>query len=94
MATSVIAAFRGQREIAIGNAVGSNIFNVFGILGLTALISPIPVETRFLTLDAWILIAVSFGFTALIWLFDGLSRRAGVILVGLYVAYTVLSAWV
>jgi cation:H+ antiporter len=92
MATSVIAAFRGQREIAIGNAVGSNIFNILGILGVTALISPIPVEPRFLTLDVWIMIAVSFVLTALIYLHDALSRRAGLVLVGLYVAYTVLSA--
>ena len=43
LATSLITAFDGSREIAIGNIVGSNIFNVLGILGVTALIAPIPV---------------------------------------------------
>lgn len=59
LATSVIAAFRKQSEIAIGNIVGSNIFNVLGILGVTALISPIPVEARFLTFDLPVTIALS-----------------------------------
>lgn len=51
LATSIIAAFRRQSEIAIGNIVGSNIFNVLGILGVTALIKPIPVADRFPTFD-------------------------------------------
>jgi Ca2+/Na+ antiporter len=51
LATSIIAAFRRQSGIAIGNIVGSNIFNVLGILGVTALIKPVPVADRFLTFD-------------------------------------------
>ena len=67
MATSLIAAFRRrQSEIAIGNIVGSNIFNVLGILGVTALIAPIPVASRFLTFDLPVMIAVSLVLTALL----------------------------
>ena len=51
LATSVIAAYRRQTEIAVGNIVGSNIFNIFGILGTTALIAPIPAEARFAAID-------------------------------------------
>lgn len=51
LATSCIAAVRRQPDIAIGNIVGSNIFNVLGILGATAIITPIPVADRFLVLD-------------------------------------------
>ena len=47
LATSVIAAYRKHTEIAVGNVVGSNVFNIFGILGITALVSPIPVDPRF-----------------------------------------------
>ena len=46
LATSLIAALRKQTEIAVGNIVGSNIFNIFGILGVTALIDPIPASPR------------------------------------------------
>jgi cation:H+ antiporter len=70
LATSVIAAFRKQTEIAVGNVVGSNIFNLFGILGLTALITPIPADARFATLDMpWVattaLLAAYGGYIAL-----------------------------
>ena len=66
LATSLIAAFRRQSEIAIGNIVGSNIFNVLGILGLTAVIAPVPVAPRFLSFDLPILIAVSLVLTLLL----------------------------
>ena len=87
LATSIIAAFRKQSEIAIGNIVGSNIFNVLGILGVTALISPIPVEARFLTFDLPVMIAVSVLFAALLLTRPVVGRVMGVGLLILYVAY-------
>ena len=77
LATSVIAAFRRQSEIAIGNIVGSNIFNVLGILGITALIKPIPVADRFLTFDLPIMIAVSLVLTALLLTRPVIGRGVG-----------------
>ena len=44
MATSIVAAYRGQRDIAVGNAIGSNVFNVLGIMGATAAVAPIPLR--------------------------------------------------
>lgn len=87
LATSVIAAFRRQSEIAIGNVVGSNIFNVLGILGVTAMIKPIPVADRFLTFDLPIMIAVSLILTALLLTQKILGRGIGVALIVGYVAY-------
>ncbi len=89
LATSLIAAFRRQSEIAIGNVVGSNIFNVLGILGATALIAPIPVATRFLTFDLPIMIAVSAVLTALLLLRPRIGRGAGLALLVAYTAYVV-----
>ncbi|WP_245829706.1 calcium/sodium antiporter [Thalassospira alkalitolerans] len=66
LATSLIAALRKQSEIAIGNIVGSNIFNILGILGLTAVIAPIPVASRFITFDLPVMIAVSLVLTLLL----------------------------
>lgn len=87
LATSLVAAFRRQSEIAIGNIVGSNIFNVLGILGVTALVSPIPVAGRFLTLDLPVMIVVSALLTALLLLRPRIGRGAGVMLLLGYAAY-------
>lgn len=87
LAASVAAALRRQTDIAFGNIIGSNIFNILGILGATSLVLPITIPKNVLTYDLWILLAV----TALLLLaaFTGarLSRREGVVFLGLYAAY-------
>ncbi|MEI4260474.1 calcium/sodium antiporter [Roseovarius sp. D0-M9] len=87
LATSLIAAFRRQSEIAIGNIVGSNIFNVLGILGVTALITPIPVASRFLTFDLPVMIALSIILAALLLTRPVIGRGIGVAMLVGYVAY-------
>ena len=87
LATSLIAAFRRQSEIAIGNIVGSNIFNVLGILGVTAIIAPIPVASRFLTFDLPIMIAVSLVLTVLLLTRPVIGRGFGVAMLAGYVGY-------
>ncbi len=87
LATSLIAAFRRQSEIAIGNIVGSNIFNVLGILGVTAMIAPIPVAGRFLRFDLPVMIAVSLLLTALLLTRPKIGRWMGVALLAAYLAY-------
>jgi cation:H+ antiporter len=59
LATSVMAAVRKHGDVAIGNVVGSNMFNILGVLGLTAAISPIPVGMEVLSFDMWVMIGVS-----------------------------------
>ena len=87
LATSLIAAFRRQSEIAIGNIVGSNIFNVLGILGITAVITPIPVADRFLSFDLPVMIAVSLVLMALLLTRPQIGRWMGVALLAGYLAY-------
>lgn len=87
LATSLIAALRRQSEIAIGNIVGSNIFNVLGILGATALITPIQVAPRFVRFDLPVLIAVSLVLTALLLTRPVIGRAVGVVLLIGYAAY-------
>ena len=87
LATSLIAALRRQSDIAIGNIVGSNIFNVLGILGVTALIAPIPVASRFLTFDLPVMIAVSLVLTALLLTRPVIGRGVGVAMLVGYAAY-------
>lgn len=87
LATSVIAAFRRQSEIAIGNIVGSNIFNVLGILGITALIEPIPVADRFLNFDLPIMIMVSLILTILLLTRPVIGRKVGLAGLAGYAVY-------
>ena len=90
LATSVIAAYRRQTEIAVGNIVGSNIFNLFGILGVTAMIVPIPAEARFAMIDMPWVAATAVGLSVLaVWL-GGLPRVAGVALLAAYAGYLAL----
>jgi cation:H+ antiporter len=87
LATSVIAAIRKQTEIAVGNIVGSNVFNIFGILGVTALISPIPVEARFVDIDMYWVAGTALGLTVVAAIMGGLPRLAGALLLAGYGAY-------
>lgn len=88
---SVIAAFRNQADVAIGNILGSNIFNILGILGISALASPLTVHPRILQFDLWVMVAVTM--LLLVFLFSGrkLSRIEGGILFLGYIGYIVLS---
>jgi cation:H+ antiporter len=86
LATSLIAALKKQSEVAIGNIIGSNIFNILGILGLTAVVSPIPVADRFLMFDLPMMIAVSIGLTLMLRR-PQIGRITGIIMLVLYAGY-------
>jgi cation:H+ antiporter len=88
MATSVLATLRGQRDIAIGNVVGSNIFNILSVLGISAAVAPagINVAPAALNFDIPVMIAVSA--VCLPVFFSGLiTRREGFLFVLSYAAY-------
>lgn len=86
LATSVVAARKGQSAIAIGNVIGSNVFNILLILGLTATISPMEIE-GITTID----MAVMLISVALVWMFSftryTVERWEGAVLVGGYLVY-------
>lgn len=90
LVTSIVAALKGENDIALGNVLGSNIFNLVLILGASATISPITVSGVML-IDLIILIAVTLFIGALIFFNKKedkrLGRLEGIILVGIYVAY-------
>jgi cation:H+ antiporter len=87
LAASIASAIKGQRDMAIGNIVGSNIFNILAILGLTAIIAPIPAEARFLQIDIPVMIATTLALLALSFFRNAVSRLAGVGLLAGYGAY-------
>ncbi len=87
MAVSVGASVAGQGEIAFGNVVGSNIFNVLAILGLCALVKPLVVDAKLVRLDVPLMLGVS-GLAWLLALDGSISRLEGGALFALLVAYT------
>ncbi|CAN5733006.1 calcium/sodium antiporter [soil metagenome] len=97
IATSVLASLRGERDIAIGNVVGSNIFNILGILGMCGLIAPfgVAVAPSILAFDLPIMIAVSLLALPIFISGMRIGRGEGLLFLGYYAAYTtfvVLSA--
>lgn len=91
LSISVLAAFRKHADVAIGNILGSNIFNLLGILGVSALITPLTVNPRILAFDQWVLLGISI--ILLVFLFTGrrLNRWEGGILLLGYIGYVVAS---
>lgn len=90
VATSVLAAIRGQRDIAVGNVVGSNIFNILGVLGLSALVAPnsLSVAPAMLAFDIPVMLAVAIACLPIFFTGHLIARWEGAVFVGLYVAYT------
>jgi cation:H+ antiporter len=87
LSISVIAAIRGHADVAVGNVLGSNIFNLLGILGVSALLQPLPVHARILQFDQWIMLGAAL--LLLLFLYTGrrLSRLEGGILFAGYGIY-------
>ncbi len=59
LAASVIAAYRGHSDIAVGNVVGSNLFNILGIAGVAAVVAPLPVSASILSFDIWVMLGAT-----------------------------------
>ncbi len=91
LATSMLAAFRGQRDIAVGNVVGSNLFNLMSVLGLTSIVSPdgVNVSDASLSLDFPVMLAATIVLIPIFWNGFEIKRWEGFVLVSFYVLYVV-----
>ncbi|MCB1397463.1 MAG: sodium:calcium antiporter, partial [Rhodobacteraceae bacterium] len=89
LATTVMAAIRGQADVALGNVIGSNMFNLLAIIGITALIGPIPVAPEFLQFDLWVMLAASLLLVPFVFMKMNITRTWGIVLTALYAAYVV-----
>ncbi|MFJ4196755.1 calcium/sodium antiporter [Pseudomonas sp. NPDC089534] len=89
LATSLIAALRGQRDIAVGNVIGANLFNLLGVLGFTALVSPTPLSVSPNALDFDLPVMLGVAVLCLPVFYSGyrVTRAEGLLLLGLYLAY-------
>ena len=90
VATSIVAAVRGQRDIAVGNVVGSNIFNILGVLGVSAMAAPagLAVAPSMLAFDLPVVIAVALACLPIFFTGYTIARWEGILFLGLYAAYT------
>jgi cation:H+ antiporter len=85
LATSVVAALRGQSDIAVGNILGSNIFNILGTLGLAAGVRPLHAPGMGQT-DLWVMVAYAMVLLPLLWTGRQLQRwEGGLLMVGYFV---------
>jgi len=90
LATTVMAALRRQADVALGNVIGSNMFNLLAIIGIASLVGPITVDPKFLTFDLWVMLAASLILIPFVFMGRDISRMWGVALSGLYVAYVIV----
>ncbi len=90
VATSVIAAIRGERDIAVGNVVGSNTFNILCVLGVSSLVAPasLPVPQAMLSFDLPVMIAVALACLPIFFSGNLIARWEGALFLAYYVAYT------
>ena len=92
LATTIVAVLRGQRDIAVGNVIGSNVFNVLGILGITAIIVPIPAAERFMQVDIPFLLGLTAVIVVLLWRNGKIGRIAGGLMLLAYAGYLAATA--
>jgi cation:H+ antiporter len=85
--TSVVAALKKHAEVAIGNVLGSNVFNLLGIMGVASFFGPLDVPQEFLGLDLWVMLATSALMWVCVYPAWHISRAMGVGLIALYVVY-------
>ena len=89
LATTFVAVMRKKADVVLGNLIGSNIFNLLAIIGITSLISPVPVDPTFISFDFWVMLGASFIITPFIFLNIQFNRFSGFIFTMLYGSYLV-----
>lgn len=87
IATVVVASYRGHSEVAIGNVLGSNVFNLFAVMGATALTGPVPIERQLLTFDVWVMLASSTALLIFVLTRQPIGKKTGAIFLVGYALY-------
>ena len=90
VATSITAAIKGERDIAVGNVIGSNTFNILGCLGVSGLVSAggLTMAPAILSFDIWVMLVVALACIPIFFTGREIARWEGVVFLGYYIAYT------
>jgi len=93
LAVSILAALKRETDVAVGNIIGSNIFNVLAVLGLTAIIFPVPIAGGLAGFDIWVMLGATLLLVMTAASGHRISRTEGFMLLGSYLAYICLKLW-
>lgn len=89
LATTVMAALRREADVALGNVIGSNMFNLTAIIGIAAFVGPIPVPASFLSFDLWVMLGCSILIAPIVYKNLAMGRTFGIVLTLGYLGYIV-----
>ncbi len=87
LATTLMAVYRNNASVALGNVVGSNIFNITAIMGITALVAPLPVGGSIVQIDMWMMLATTILITILAHYGKTIKFKGGLAMTAIYCAY-------
>lgn len=90
LVTSMVAAFKKETDISIGNLIGSNIFNIMAVVGVTATVEPLEVEVETLNFDMWWVVGIALALVPIMFLGKKIGRFKGLLLLASYVTYVVI----
>ena len=93
LATACIASLKGHGGLVIGNVLGSNIFNLLGVLGITALVTPVPFADKIVEFDLWVLLGVTLLLVLVMLTGRRISRPEAALLLALYGVYVASQFW-
>ncbi len=85
-----MAALRRQADVALGNVIGSNMFNLLAVIGIATMVGPITVDPAFLRFDLWVMLAASVMLIPFVYLRQDITRMWGIGLTTLYVVYLIV----
>jgi cation:H+ antiporter len=87
LATAIVAALRRHSDVVLGNVIGSNIFNILAILGVTVVIQPIEVTERFRQIDTPVMLGAALLLLTLLFATKSIGRTWGALMLAIYAAY-------
>lgn len=90
LATAVVAAYRRNSDVALGNVIGANIYNLLAIIGLVSAVTPVPIPGQIITFDLWFMLGVTALLLTLVIMQNGLRRWAGTLFLCAFAFYTAL----
>jgi len=90
LATTLTAAIRGYAGLALGNVLGSNLFNILAIMGLTSMVTPVPVPDMIMRIDLWVMLAAALAITPFVVNKSSITRLTGLVFVLSYILYIFL----
>ncbi len=90
LATAVVAAWRHHTDVAIGNVIGANIYNLLAIMGVVSIVTPLTIPSQIVRFDVWFMLAVTLALVVAVTAFKGINRMTGGIFLCTYGIYIVL----